>query len=223
MGKINSPVNVTLQHVFFVDSITGWCGGNDGVIIHTTDGGNNWVIQNSGVNNAIVALYFIDQQTGWAAAGFRFLYSADGGETWNEIATPDSATVFDISFPDSTHGYAVGDSGIVLRYILPVTNIESDNNSIVKEFQLFQNYPNPFNPVTHIKYSLPKTVDVELIIYNTLGERVKTLVNKNQDSAYYTVEWNGTNDSGLKVGSGVYLYSLRAGDNFNVKKMILLK
>ena len=89
---------------------------------------------------------------------------------------------------------------------------------IPKEFVLYQNYPNPFNPVTKIKYGIPKKARVELIIYNVLGEKVTTLVNQQQDAGYYLVEWNGNN-----ISSGVYLYTIKSGDYFNVKKMILLK
>jgi hypothetical protein len=85
-------------------------------------------------------------------------------------------------------------------------------------YVLEQNYPNPFNPVTKIKYGIPKTERVELTIYSVLGERLTTLVNEEQEAGYYTVEWDGS-----KVSSGVYLYTVKAGDSFNVKKMLLLK
>jgi hypothetical protein len=90
-------------------------------------------------------------------------------------------------------------------------------------FILEQNYPNPFNPVTQIKYGITEPNNVELIIFNALGEEVRTLVNETKEAGYYNVEWNGTNNSGVKVGSGIYLYSLRSGNSFSVKKMILLK
>ena len=90
-------------------------------------------------------------------------------------------------------------------------------------FAVQQNYPNPFNPKTIIKYAIPRDEKVEIVIYNTLGQKVKTLVNAQQKAGYYTVEWNATNNSGNKVGSGIYFYSVKAGKHSAIKKMVLLK
>ena len=90
-------------------------------------------------------------------------------------------------------------------------------------FKLSQNYPNPFNPTTTIKFQLPKQERVVLEIYNTLGERVKTLVNNVKDAGYYKLQWNGTNNNNIKVSTGVYIYRLTAGQNVSTKKMLLLK
>ncbi|GAB4363454.1 MAG: hypothetical protein Kow0042_01390 [Calditrichia bacterium] len=86
-----------------------------------------------------------------------------------------------------------------------------------------QNYPNPFNPRTVIKYGIPQAERVEVAIYNTLGQKVKTLVSGHQEAGYYTVVWDATNDSGSKVSSGIYFYAVNAGKHRAIKKMILLK
>jgi flagellar hook assembly protein FlgD len=91
------------------------------------------------------------------------------------------------------------------------------------KFSLSQNYPNPFNPVTEIKYTLPKDCHVELVIYNALGQKVKTLVNQFQNAGYKMVHWNSTNDKGNEVGSGIYFYKIKAGRYTDVKKMVVLK
>ncbi|GAB4377906.1 MAG: hypothetical protein Kow0042_26200 [Calditrichia bacterium] len=90
-------------------------------------------------------------------------------------------------------------------------------------FVVQQNYPNPFNPRTTIKYGIPQAERVEVAIYNTLGQKVKTLVSGNQEAGYYTVVWDATNDSGSKVSSGIYFYAVNAGKHRAVKKMFLLK
>lgn len=77
-----------------------------------------------------------------------------------------------------------------------------------RSFALFQNYPNPFNPETEIRFFLEKDRDVKLIVYNTLGQRVKVVVNDLVAAGYHTVVWDGTNSRGMKVPSGVYIYSL---------------
>lgn len=90
-------------------------------------------------------------------------------------------------------------------------------------FAISQNYPNPFNPTTTINYQLPVKEHVKLVLYNILGEKVRTLVNKEQSANYYKVIWNGRNDAGRQVASGIYFYMVNAGEYNAVKKMILLR
>jgi serine protease len=85
-------------------------------------------------------------------------------------------------------------------------------------FKLYQNYPNPFNPMTMINYQLPITSNVEINIYNLLGQKVATLVNQKQPAGNYHIQWDATGYS-----TGVYYYRLKAGDLQQVKKMILIK
>ena len=91
-------------------------------------------------------------------------------------------------------------------------------------FSLADNYPNPFNPATTIQYALPQAADVELTVYNVVGQPVRTLVAEHQNAGRYVVEWDATNDSGHSLAAGMYLYRLQAGGEFlEVKKMLLLK
>ena len=91
-------------------------------------------------------------------------------------------------------------------------------------FGLANNYPNPFNPATTIKYALPQAADVELTVYNVVGQPVRTLVAEHQSAGRYVVEWDATNDSGHSLSSGMYFYRLQTGGEFReVKKMLLLK
>ena len=91
-------------------------------------------------------------------------------------------------------------------------------------FALANNYPNPFNPATTIQYALPQATDVELTVYNVVGQAVRTLVAEHQSAGRYVVEWDATNDSGHSLSSGMYFYRLQAGGEFReVKKMLLLK
>jgi hypothetical protein len=92
-----------------------------------------------------------------------------------------------------------------------------------KYFELFQNYPNPFNPETTIKYSLSENAEVQLSVYNILGENVATLVNENQTAGIHNVQFNAAG-----LASGIYIYRLKiksvVGKNFAVqKKMIVMK
>jgi len=99
-----------------------------------------------------------------------------------------------------------------------LTAIEDEKNLTPKKFSLNQNYPNPFNPTTMINYQLPITNYVELSIYNLLGQKVATLVDKRQMAGYHQVKWDAS-----EFSSGVYYYRINAGANVAVKKMILLR
>ncbi len=105
-----------------------------------------------------------------------------------------------------------------------LTDVEEVDNGIIPEtFALDQNYPNPFNPETNIQYSIPKTVKVNISVFNALGQKVKTLVNKKQNAGTYRVNWNAKDQHGSVVSSGVYFYTLKAGDYSLTRKMILLR
>lgn len=110
----------------------------------------------------------------------------------------------------------------------PPTGIEPLNGFLAEGFQLFQNYPNPFNPETAISYQLPANGEaairqVELAIYNSLGQKVRTLVKASQAPGAYRVTWDGRNDAGAPVASGIYIYRLSAGSALQARKMLLLR
>ena len=89
---------------------------------------------------------------------------------------------------------------------------------IKKDFKLLQNFPNPFNPTTVISYYIPHNSYVEIKVYDLLGKMVKRLLNELQTSGKHTVEFNGN-----KFSSGIYFYTITAGDFSEAKKMLLLK
>jgi hypothetical protein len=110
-----------------------------------------------------------------------------------------------------------------VRVFDQVTGIDDNQNAIPTEFALDQNYPNPFNPTTSIKYALKENTKVILKIYNLLGQEVRTLVNGNQEAGYKKVAWDGMNNKGTRVASGIYIYRIKAGDFVKARKMILMK
>ncbi|MEA2030065.1 MAG: FlgD immunoglobulin-like domain containing protein [candidate division Zixibacteria bacterium] len=101
--------------------------------------------------------------------------------------------------------------------------IESDSSSSSGRFTLAQNHPNPFNPSTTIKFQLPSKSFVELSIYDVLGRKVKNIVHETVPAGAHSVIWDGCNESGEYVGSGIYFYRLSSGDFVESKKMLLLK
>jgi flagellar hook assembly protein FlgD len=90
--------------------------------------------------------------------------------------------------------------------------------------RLFQNAPNPFNPETTIRYSLSKPGRVVLRIYNASGALVRTLVDEPRPAGSYTARWNGADDAGRRLGSGVYFYEIQTASGFrDARKLVLLK
>ncbi len=94
---------------------------------------------------------------------------------------------------------------------------------VPEQFVLNQNYPNPFNPFTTVVYSLPQAEHVTLEIFNVNGQKIRTMVNETQSAGSHSVVWNGTDDHGMKVASGIYMYRLTAGEFTDTKKMTLIK
>lgn len=98
-----------------------------------------------------------------------------------------------------------------------------DDRNSPKDFALGQNHPNPFNPTTTIRYAVPVAGPVKLTIYNLLGQKVRTLVDESKSSGEWEVTWNGRNEAGLTVATGVYLYQLKAAGKISVRKMMFIK
>jgi hypothetical protein len=107
---------------------------------------------------------------------------------------------------------------------LTSTSVDDETGGkLPHNYALSQNYPNPFNPSTTIEYSVPKRSLVTIEICNLLGQKVRTLVNETKSAGTYKSVWDGTDDMGKQLSTGVYFYRLRAGDAIESKKMLLLK
>ena len=114
--------------------------------------------------------------------------------------------------------------------ITPTAVFENDNLNLPQNFSLRQNFPNPFNPTTSIpfkvkslEFGVGRSTHTTLIVYNILGQRIRSLVDENLNSGTYQVTWDAKNDKGEKVPSGVYFYRLKSGDVSEVRKMVLLR
>ncbi len=114
--------------------------------------------------------------------------------------------------------------------ITPTAVFENDNLNLPQNFNLGQNFPNPFNPTTSIpfkvkslEFGVGRPSHTTLIVYNILGQKVRSLVDESLNSGTYQVTWDAKNDRGEKVPSGVYFYRLKSGDVSEVRKMILLR
>ncbi|HEX7400763.1 MAG TPA: T9SS type A sorting domain-containing protein, partial [candidate division Zixibacteria bacterium] len=101
--------------------------------------------------------------------------------------------------------------------------LDAEGSIIPKNFVLSQNLPNPFNPETQISYDLPSACQVKLCIYNLLGQKARTLLDEYQSAGHKIVNWDGKDDRGNGLASGVYFYRIQAGDFTDAKKMIMIK
>ncbi|MGD9489726.1 MAG: lamin tail domain-containing protein [Calditrichaceae bacterium] len=144
---------------------------------------------------------------------------------------------FQVQIPKDKKGDPAVDDGPVYEVINecggPEKAMKPDSDSasgdelslslLPTEFSLDQNYPNPFNPETFIRFSLPEAVSATIRIYNILGQEVRVLTDNYYEAGLHSVRWDGKDNSGTMVSSGMYLYELRAGSFVQVKKMFLLR
>ncbi len=230
-----------LYGIEFTDTSRGYaaCSVWDGrgAIARTSNGGTNWT-----TTFFPQVLYAVDfpvsnaSLIGFAAGAVgRVVKTVDAGNSWQEQTSGTVATLRGVHFLDFNVGFAVGDSGVVLKTTSggqPPLGVDVDDPNEPQTFALYQNYPNPFNPTTEIRYHLPagqagtsEVSHAELKVFDLLGREVATLVDGilpkesfGQDSGFKSVTFDA---SGL--ASGVYLYQLKAGGFVQTRKMLLLR
>ena len=148
------------------------------------------------------------------------------------LASVNMLTSTSVTVTNTDDAYAVSTLNIKMgaKPIFPEGVVEQKNN-LPKAFALNQNYPNPFNPTTVIPFSLLKTSVTQIAVYNVLGQKVTTLVNQQMAPGTYTATWNGKDDRGVNVSSGVYFVrmiantenSLANGNFTSLRKILLMK
>ncbi len=207
--------------------------------MRTWDGGIDWDYEELGIQGNAFDLDFRTDAEAWCPLGPRrkLIYSLDSGNTWASIPTPDSTVIFDMIFPDSLHGYAVGFDGAFIRYIPPFSvstqpKLLFNPNEVIQT----QNYPNPFMSDTRIEFILPKEIlgqqnnlkvvckSVELTVYNALGNFVSTIKKRDLDPGNYFLDFDASS-----LPAGVYYYQIIVTIQGNEKpfidsqRMILMK
>jgi hypothetical protein len=145
-------------------------------------------------------------------------YAAGDGSRHLFCADLDGDSDLDIAVANAN-----GDSVSILLN-QTVTDVKDEGiDQLPKLYSLSQNYPNPFNQTTKIEFTLAKSGFVSLNIYDILGRKVRTLVSEYLSFGYKSVLWDGKNDSGKDVASGIYFYHMKIGDFAETKKLVLLK
>jgi len=141
------------------------------------------------------------------------------GEDWQQYIGTAGGPVDTQS--DDPYGPDCSNTQPMEKAFMPET--DEDTETVPEYFSVDQNYPNPFNPTTTIDYALPSACHVTIVIYNVLGQQVKTLVDNDREAGVYNAVWDGCDKAGQSVASGMYFYQMIAGDYVSAKKMIVLK
>jgi photosystem II stability/assembly factor-like uncharacterized protein len=206
--------------------------GLEGIGIYmSSNGGQTWNTGYAGLepNGSLHDIVFdpVNSNIVYTSDFYSGVYrSTDRGLTWTQINNglrTRAAMKLSIS-SDGQHLYVITDGEGVFRLDIngPPTGIELTETSPGK-FYLKQNYPNPFNPVTFIEYELPKNSSVQLRIFNVTGRLIRTLCNTDQLAGRHIIRWNGKNEQGISVSSGLYFYKLETEGNSEIRKMIFMK
>ena len=145
------------------------------------------------------------------------------GDDWTASGSGDLVTVRFMALADEPGVIEIANGVVVnsAHFGIPMTVEKAP--SLPSVAALHQNYPNPFNPSTEIRFDIPTARDVQLRIYNQLGQTVRTLVDNRMKAGTYALEWDGQDQMGRSVASGVYFYNLEAGDFNQIRKMTLVK
>jgi len=197
-------------------------------VVRSHNGGKRWEYRSLEIFGVAFALSFRTATEGWVPLGTaeKFIVTYDAGETWSEFPTPNQTIIYDVSFTDSLHGFAVGENGAILRYNPNIVGIKQKGYPAVPStVKLYQNYPNPFNPSTFIAFSIPAQSIVQLTIYDALGQEVDKLINGVLTQGNHFVEFNAKD-----LPTGLYFYDLqtqsltnRNEQNILTRKMLLVK
>lgn len=198
----------------------------------TAIAGDTLIAETAAFDGALWARDFDAYMYLYDAAGNQVAANDDGGFDWHSKITyvvPEDGRYYFLILAGQAHVPPRNSSANRIRdpsrgeYKFAITkqativSIDQEMGQ-VHSFELYPNFPNPFNPTTNIRYSIAEHVDVNLNVYNVLGQRVATLVNTSQAAGQYTVTFDASN-----LASGVYVYRLQAGGNIITRKMLLVK
>ena len=215
---MSNPANDDIKDIQFTNESIGFACGSNSFFMYTSNGGATWAARSSGILFGLNGLHFTDANNGWTVGGTGTLYlTTNAGVNWNILQTGTIQDLNSIHSFDGVSGWTVGNLGVIVTNYSPTTDIENDLKN-VSDFNLEQNYPNPFNPSTKIQFSIPEPGNVKLIVYNLLGQEIKTLVNEFKESGTHTIDFDA-----VAQNSGVYFYKIESNGFSETRKMTLLK
>jgi hypothetical protein len=190
--------------------------------LKTTDGGATWEENLFRSEHYFVqGIGFVTEDEGWIGGNSSdpSYHTTDGGETWEP--DPIGPRMNRFRFLNDSLGYAVGQQ--VHKYALASAVAIDDEAEVPSDLQLDANYPNPFQTSTTVRYALPEPSSVRVAVYDVLGRRVTELINATQATGVHTVVWDGTNQAGEAVGTGIYFFQINAGNRTESHPMVLMR
>ncbi|MEJ2051921.1 MAG: T9SS type A sorting domain-containing protein [Calditrichota bacterium] len=193
--------NVKYARVKVTGKLHGFPGQlqNDGIFAHSAGDYPNFYSNWSQISSDSSYTLWVTDGEWYLNPPFVQGYNISALDTM--IVVPDKDTTFTVDF-----------------YYSPVTGIDGKGEHVIKTFNLEQNYPNPFNPETTISFTIPDAGNIQLEVYNLLGEKVETVVNSWMTAGFHTVRWNAS-----KFPSGIYFYRLSDLHHHAIRKMMLVK
>jgi photosystem II stability/assembly factor-like uncharacterized protein len=211
-----------LGGIYMADDNTGFAVGSAGSIYKTTNSGANWFTVNSGTTINLNKVMFPSLNTGYIAGNQGLiLKTTDAGNTWFRLPVLTKQYLYSLHFNDNNTGYIAGNGGNIFKTTTggSVIGIIPVSNEIPGNYSLLQNYPNPFNPLTRLRFDIPQSKFVKIIVYDILGRELTTLVNEDLRAGTYEVTWDASD-----YPSGIYFYRLWvSGGSTDSKKMVLIK
>ena len=182
---------------------------DDGIYLYSNE--DKWSHMTAGVNDGSVFNADVSNYAGIGPVDI-----AAGDSVSFGVAMLAASSIFELQ-------YVAGEIHTFWETNFPEELSAQDEAILPITFAMHQNYPNPFNPVTSVRYDIPITSQVDISIYSLLGQKVKTLTSSIHQPGFYSTQWNGTNDMGSSVSSGVYICKINAGPYTSINKMILMK
>jgi hypothetical protein len=198
----------------------------DNGIYRSTDGGQNWNLADTRVA-AGIAFFKGTNETVVAAITFdnEFIGSFDSGASWEDHTDNINGSVLmdiRVSSEDGNCYVLTAEDGVYFRSITAL-GIDDPEPVFGQNFLLYSNYPNPFNPRTTIAFNMGQQGKVTLDVYNVLGQKVRSLIAGTRQGGLHSLQWDGRDNSGNALATGVYLLQLKAFGDVQTRKMILHK
>jgi photosystem II stability/assembly factor-like uncharacterized protein len=217
----------TYMSMSFVSDSVGWISTFPAMaVLHTTNAGTNW--QRHSTPASLTSIQFINSRDGWGGATTGEVFrTTDGGITWKGLSCPMTGSVEKISFVGQSNGWAISWGGIIVHTTNGgstfVENADQKEAS-PRDIKLFQNYPNPFNSSTTISFQIATpTRAVSIQVFDVLGRKVTEIPVDSPGMGRNTVIWDGRNQEGHDVATGIYFYAIVVDKFTTSKQMMMLR
>ncbi len=224
-SALTSGVSNNLNSIFFINRSTGFLVGNNGVVMMSTSSGNTWqsIYSTSTDYNAV---HFASTEIGrFAGDSGAVVQSTDTGRTFTVFRATTSKDLYDLYYPTTFVGYYVGAGGIILKE--STSSVDSASSELGVQDGSLRAINNLFDPSknesTTIEYGIVNTGNVSVRIYSLQGREVRTMVNEQKVAGVYSVLWDGRNDTGELVASGIYLVHIEAAKFSKTQKIAVVK